>query len=58
MPARSPPAAVEDDTSVPPVGNVIAVAPVRVPAKLNAPEIVTLPPMVIVDEPLFTPVPP
>jgi hypothetical protein len=43
---------------VPVVGNVTAVFPVTVPAKVKAPEKVTLPPMVMVLEPLLTPVPP
>ena len=44
--------------SVPDVGNVTAVLLVSVPAKVNAPLNVTLPPMVIVFVPLLTPVPP
>jgi len=37
---------------------VTLVFPVSVPVKVNAPENVTLPPIVMFDAPLFTPVPP
>jgi hypothetical protein len=43
---------------VPEVGKVMDVVPDNVPVKAYAPEKATLPAMVIVDEPLFTPVPP
>ena len=52
--SASEPASVE---SVPVVGNVMPVLAVKVPAKVYAPEKVTLPPIVIVDE-FATPVPP
>ena len=44
--------------SVPDVGNVTDVAPVIVKVLAKAPDVVRLPARVIVDEPLFTPVPP
>ena len=44
--------------NVPLVGNVTLVLPVNVPVKVYAPLSVTLPPIVIVLEPLLTPVPP
>jgi len=44
--------------NVPDVGNVTAVFPVIVPVKVNAPENAILPPIVIVEAPLLTPVPP
>jgi hypothetical protein len=44
--------------SVPVVGSVTEVFPVAVMVVVNAPEKVKLPPIVIVLEPLFTPVPP
>jgi hypothetical protein len=43
---------------VPDVGNVTEVFAVKVPVKVNAPEKATLPPIVMVLLPLFTPVPP
>lgn len=45
-------------TSVPDVGRVTLVLPVTVRVVVNAPEVVRLPPRVIVLEPLLTPVPP
>jgi hypothetical protein len=43
---------------VPDVGKVTLVFPVTVPVKLKAPDMAKLPPIVIVEDPLFTPVPP
>jgi hypothetical protein len=45
-------------TSVPEVGRVTLVAPVTVNVVLKAPLVVKFPPSVMVDAPLFTPVPP
>jgi hypothetical protein len=45
-------------TRVPVVGSVTFVAPVVVSVRGFAPDVVRLPPRVIVDDPLFTPVPP
>ena len=45
-------------TSVPEVGSVTLVFPVTVRVVVKAPEVVRLPPRVIVLAPLFTPVPP
>ena len=45
-------------TSVPLVGNVTLVVPVTVNVVANAPEVVKLPPRVMVLDPLLTPVPP
>ncbi len=44
--------------NVPDVGNVTDVAPVNVPVRSNAPEVVKFPPSVIVLPVLATPVPP
>ena len=45
-------------SNVPLVGNVTDVDPVKVAVKGDAPEKVKFPPMVMMLEPLFTPVPP
>ena len=45
-------------SNVPDVGNVTDVDPVKVAVKGDAPEKVKFPPMVMMLEPLFTPVPP
>jgi hypothetical protein len=45
-------------TNVPEVGSVTVVLPVTISVVVNAPECVTLPPIVNVAEPLLTPVPP
>src|SRR5262245_1646172 len=45
-------------SKVPDVGNVTLVFAVSVPVNVNAPENVTLPPIVMSEEPLLTPVPP
>ncbi len=58
VPEEGVPKAPPTGYNVPLVGKVTAVAADKVPAKVNAPENVTLPPMVIVLDPLFTPVPP